>query len=91
MNTETKTRNSRKSFATETLKNITNRLNYYNRMMKNKTNEDIEASPRLRRIRNKYNHAMKVRFILNRALSHRYECVKSKKPIPSLFENLRFE
>ena len=89
MNTET-ARKSRKSFATETLKNITNRINYYNRMMKNKTNEDIEASPRLKRIRNKYNHALKVRFILNRALSHRYEYVKSKKPIHSLFENIRF-
>lgn len=81
-------RKSRKSFASETLEKISNRLNYYKRMLKNKTPEDIEASPRLKRIQNKHNHELKVRFLLNRALSHRYEYVTRKVPIDSPFKNL---
>ena len=76
-------RKSRKSFASETLEKISNRLNYYKRMLKNKTPEDIEASPRLKRIQNKHNHELKVRF-----LCHRYEYVTRKVPIDSPFKNL---
>ena len=91
MSSSKKQRQSRKSFATETLKNITNRVNYYKRMLNNKTDEEINENKRLRRIKMKYDHALKVRFILNRALSHRYEYVKKKlTPLTSPFNNIIF-
>ena len=51
--TTSKQRQSRKSFATETLKNITNRVNYYKRMLNNKTDEEINENKRLTRIKMK--------------------------------------
>lgn len=63
----------RKSFATETLSKISNRLQYYRKVLNNpKTNEKQRQ-----KIQSKYDYNIKIRKLLNRALSHRYEYIES--------------
>ena len=64
-----KQRHERKTFATPTLQVINSRLQYYRRVL---ANEPITPKPKLQhqRIKNKYEHCMKVRQLLNRAVKN---------------------
>ena len=64
-----KQRHERKTFATPTLKVINSRLQYYRRVL---ANEPITPKQKLQhqRIKNKYEHCMKVRQLLNRAVKN---------------------
>ena len=66
-------RNCRRSFATETLSKISNRLQYYRKVLNNPNTNDKQRQ----RIQSKYDHSIKIRKLLNRALSHRYESIDS--------------
>ena len=68
-------RNCRRSFATETLSKISNRLQYYRKVLNNPKTNDKQRQ----RIQSKYDHDIKIRKLLNRALSHRYEYVDSSE------------
>ena len=58
----------RKTFATETLSKITNRSQYYRRIL----NSSTISEKRRKRIQTKFDRDMKIRKLLNRAISHRY-------------------
>ena len=70
MSLQTKTRHERKTFATPTLKAINLRLHYYRKVL-----NDPSINPesvRYQRIKNKYDHCMKVRQLLNKAIKNLY-------------------
>ena len=79
MNYERPQRKSRKTFATETFKKITCRCQYYRRILSKPIPEDI-TDPKQRqrlekqrdKIQAKYDHNLKVRSLLRRAISHLY-------------------
>lgn len=56
----------RKTFATPTLKLINSRLQYYRRVLK-------QQGKNSQQIQQKYDRDMRVRQLLNRAISHLYE------------------
>ena len=58
----------RKTFTTETLSKITNRTQYYRRIL----NSSTISEKRRKRIQTKFDRDMKIRKLLNRAISHRY-------------------
>ena len=64
-----KQRHERKTFATPTLKVINSRLQYYRRVL---ANEPITPKQKLKhqRIKNKYEHCMTVRKLLNRVVKN---------------------
>ena len=64
-----KQRHERKTFATPTLQVINSRLQYYRRVL---ANEPITPKQKLQHpgIKNKYEHCMKVRQLLNRAVKN---------------------
>ncbi len=59
---------SRKTFASDTLKRINLRLGYYRKVLK----DNNITEKRRERIQKKYEHDMKVRKLLNRAVKHLY-------------------
>ena len=66
-----KQRHERKTFATPTLTKINSRLGYYRRVL---ATEPTTPKQKLQhqRIKNKYDHCMKVRQLLNRAVRNLY-------------------
>ena len=66
-----KQRQTRKTFATPTLKKINSRMQYYRRVL---ATEPLTPKQQLQhqRIKNKYDQCMKVRQLLNRAVRNLY-------------------
>ena len=70
----------RKTFATPTLKQIKSRLQYYRKILNQPMPNKTELSPtkyakkiaKREKIQRKYDHNMKVRNLLNRAISNLY-------------------
>ena len=67
-----KKRHERKTFATPTLKVINSRLQYYRKVLKQPEPLTEKAKLQRQRIQQKYDHCMKVRQLLNRAVKHLY-------------------
>lgn len=67
-----KKRHERKSFATDTLKKIHSRLQYYRKVLKEPMPTDPKKMVRRERIQKKYDRDMKVRQLLYRAINNRY-------------------
>lgn len=77
-----KKRHERKTFATPTLKAISSRLQYYRKVLskpepwsnapRSKDPLTEKAKLQRQRIQQKYDHCMKVRQLLNRAVKHLY-------------------
>lgn len=65
-----KARHERKTFATPTLKKINLRLHYYRKVLNDPSIDP--NSQRYQRIKNKYDHCLKVRQLLNRAVKNLY-------------------
>lgn len=65
----TKPRHQRKTFATDTLKKINLRLGYYRKVLKNNN----ISNQRRERINKKYERDIKIRILLNRAVSNLYK------------------
>lgn len=64
----------RTTFATDTLKLINGRIGYYRKILKQKINNDnVKQLKQHKRIQQKYDRDLKIRFLLNRAIKHRYE------------------
>lgn len=72
-----KPKHYRKTFATETLKKITCRLQYYRKVLNMSQPENPELMKKFikqrRKIQIKYDHDIKIRNLLNRAIKHLYE------------------
>lgn len=62
----------RKTFATKTLKMIHSRLQYYRKILKQPESDDPKKIRQRQRIQQKYDHNMKVRSLLNRAVKNLY-------------------
>ena len=67
-----KKRHERKSFATQTLKMIASRLQYYRKILNEPESDNPKKMKQRERIQKKYDHCMKVRKLLNRAAANRY-------------------
>ena len=67
-----KKRHERKSFATQTLKMIASRLQYYRKILSEPESDIPKKMKQRERIQKKYDHCMKVRKLLNRAAANRY-------------------
>lgn len=67
-----KKRHERKSFATNTLKLINSRLQYYRRVLSQPEPTDEKKLRKRQIIKAKYEHNMKVRKLLTRAVANRY-------------------
>ena len=67
-----KKRHERKSFATQTLKMIASRLQYYRKILSEPESDNPKKMKQRERIQKKYDHCMKVRKLLNRAAANRY-------------------
>ena len=67
-----KKRHERKSFATQTLKMIASRLQYYRKILSEPESDNPKKMKQRERIQKKYDHCMKVRKLLNRAAQNRY-------------------
>lgn len=67
-----KKRHERKTFATPTLKAISSRLQYYRKVLSKPEPLTDKAKLQRQRIQQKYDHCMKVRQLLNRAVKHLY-------------------
>ncbi len=67
-----KQRHERKTFATPTLKAISSRLQYYRKVLSKPEPLTEKAKLQRQRIQQKYDHCMKVRQLLNRAVKHLY-------------------
>ena len=67
-----KKRHERKSFATPTLKLINACLQYYRKVMSQPIPTDEKKIKKREKIQAKYEHNMKVRKLLNRAINNRY-------------------
>ena len=76
-----KKRHERKTFATPTLKAISSRLQYYRKVLSKPEpltdkaklqRQDVKRLAQRARIQQKYDHCMKVRQLLNRAVKHLY-------------------
>ncbi len=66
-----KQRHERKTFATQTLIKINSRLQYYRRVLATEPSTPKQVLQH-QRIKNKYDHCMKVRQLLNRAVKNLY-------------------
>ena len=62
----------RKTFATPTLKQIKSRLQYYRKVLSMPMPIDAKKIAKREKIQRKYDHNMKVRFLLNRAVNNLY-------------------
>lgn len=62
----------RKSFATDTLKKIHSRLQYYRKILNQPESDDPKKIRQRNRIQMKYNRDMKIRQLLYRAINNRY-------------------
>lgn len=70
----TKRPHDRTTFATPTLKLINGRIAYYRKILKQEINTNNAKQVRQhKKLQMKYNRDMKIRYLLNRAISHRYE------------------
>ena len=76
-----KQRHERKTFTTPTLKAISSRLQYYRKVLSKLEpltdkaklqRQDVKRLAQRARIQQKYDHCMKVRQLLNRAVKHLY-------------------
>ena len=67
-----KQHHERKTFATPTLKAISSRLQYYRKVLSKPEPLTEKAKLQRQRIQQKYDHCMKVRQLLNRAVKHLY-------------------
>ncbi len=65
-------RKSRKTFATDTLKKITCRLQYYRRILNQPEPINEKQKLQRQRIQSKYDRDMKVRALLNKAVKNLY-------------------
>ena len=64
----------RTTFATPTLKLINGRIAYYRKILKQELNPNNYKQVRQnKKLQIKYDRDMKIRYLLNRAISHRYE------------------
>ena len=64
----TKRKHERKTFASDTLRKINLRLGYYRKVLKDNNATD----KRKQRVTKKYEHDMKVRYLLNRVVKNLY-------------------
>lgn len=62
----------RSTFATQTLKQINSRLQYYRRVLNTPMPEDEKGIMKRQKLQAKYDRDMKVRRLLNRAISNYY-------------------
>ena len=70
----TKRPHDRTTFATPTLKLINGRIAYYRKILKQELNTNNAKQVRQhKKLQMKYNRDMKIRYLLNRAINHRYE------------------
>lgn len=67
-----KKRHERKSLATQTLKMIASRLQYYRKILGEPESDNPKKMKQRERIQKKYDHCMKVRKLLKRAAANRY-------------------
>lgn len=67
-----KKRHERKTFATKTLKLIHSRLQYYRKILNQPLSDNPKKIRQRQRIQQKYDHNMKVRALLNRAVRNLY-------------------
>lgn len=67
-----KKRHERKSFASDTLKKIHSRLQYYRKVLSEPESDDPKKKLRREKIQRKYDRDMKVRKLLYRAVNNRY-------------------
>lgn len=67
-----KKRHERKTFATKTLKLIHSRLQYYRKILNQPPSDNLKKIRQRQRIQQKYDHNMKVRALLNRAVRNLY-------------------
>ena len=64
----------RTTFATPTLKLINGRISYYRKILKQELNpNNCKQVRQHEKLQIKYDRDMKIRHLLNRAISHRYE------------------
>ena len=70
----TKRPHDRTTFATPTLKLINGRIAYYRKILKQELNTNNAKQVRQhKKLQMKYDRDMKIRYLLNRAISHRYK------------------
>mgnify|MGYP006962158701 CR=1 FL=1 len=62
----------RKTFATTTLKQIKSRLQYYRKILSQPYPTDEKKIAKREKIQRKYDHNIKVRYLLNRAVNNLY-------------------
>lgn len=62
----------RKTFATPTLRLIQSRLQYYRKILNEPESDNPKKIKQRQRIQQKYDHNMKVRALLNRAVKNLY-------------------
>lgn len=67
-----KKRHERKSFASDTLKKIHSRLQYYRKVLNEPESDDPKKILRREKIQRKFDRDMKVRKLLYRAINNRY-------------------
>lgn len=73
-------KHNRRTFATDTFKKIINRSAYYRKILSapkpdnfNNANDKARYERQISKIKTKYEHDMKVRALLHRAIRHLYE------------------